>query len=108
MLIHDTTGLVFNEAIIDREETKLFLYTHDSGPLVLMATLKQPSGKVFFTIDEIYLHFFNTNKISLQSLFESTASSMVTIEEGDEFKFYMRSDVHIRLCDGEKFFTEFK
>lgn len=107
MLLYNTTGLIFNEAIIDKEKTKLFLYTHDSGVLVLMATLSKPNGSVYFATDEIYLHLFNTNKISLQALFESTSSSMVTVVEADEFKLYVRNDADIQLCCGDKYFDTF-
>ena len=48
MLIYDTSCLTFNEAIIDTAKVKLNLYTHETGELILMASLKQPPGKVFF------------------------------------------------------------
>ena len=108
MLIYDTTGLTFNRAIISSAEVKLFLYTHETGTRVLMATLDQPPGKVFFTTDEIYLKLFYTDKITLQSLFEATASNMVTVAEADVFKLYMRSDADMRLCEGEKLFSQFE
>ena len=108
MLIYDTTSLTFNRAIINSDEVKLFLYTHETGTRVLMATLDQPPGKVFFTTDEIYLKLFYTDKISLQSLFEATASNMVTVAEADVYKLYMRSDADMRLCEGEKLFSQFE
>jgi hypothetical protein len=108
MLIYDTTCLTFNEAIINTAKVKLVLYTHETGSLVLMANLKRPPGKVFFTTDEIYLQHFVTDKISLQLLFEAIASNMVTVLEGDEYKLYMRSDADIQLCEGEKLFSEFE
>jgi hypothetical protein len=108
MLIYDTTGLTFNKAIINSAEVKLFLYIHEAGSLVLMATLDQPPGKVFFTTDEIYLTLFYTDKISLQFLFEATASNMVTVAEADVYKLYMRSDADIRLCEGGKLFSQFE
>jgi hypothetical protein len=108
MLIYDTTCLTFNEAIIDTPKVKLVLYTHETGTLVLRATLKQPPGKVFFTTDDIYLNHFYSDKICLQLLFESSASSMVTVVEEDEFKLYMRSDADIQLCEGERLFSELK
>lgn len=107
MLIYDTSCLTFNEAIIDTAKVKLNLYTHETGELILMASRKQPPGKVFFTTDEIYLHHFVTNKISLQLLFEAIAANMVTVLEEDKFKLYMRSDADIQLCEGEKLFSEF-
>jgi hypothetical protein len=108
MLIYDTTCLTFNEAIINTAKVKLVLYTHETGSLVLMANLKRPPGKVFFTTDEIYLQHFVTDEISLQLLFEAIASNMVTVLEGDEYKLYMRSDADIQLCEGEKLFSEFE
>jgi hypothetical protein len=108
MLIYDTNCLTLNEAIIDTPHLKLILYTHESGELVLMANLKQPPGKVFFTIDAVYLHHFYNDKINLQLLFEATASTMVTVLEGAEYKLYMRSDADIRLSEGENLFSELK
>ena len=108
MLLYDTTGLTYNEAIIDTAAAKLFLYTHETGELVLMAALKQPHGKVFFITDEIHLDYFCTDKINLQFLFESTASTMVTVVEDDEYKLYMRIDADIQLCGGEKLFSQFE
>ena len=108
MLIYDTTCLTFNSVIIDTAKVKLVLYTHETGALVLMATLRRPPGKVFFTTDEIYLHHFITDKICLQLLFEAIASNMVTVLEEDEYKLYMRSDADIQLCEGEKLFSEFE
>ena len=108
MLIYDTTCLTYNKTIIDTAKVKLVLYTHEAGALVLMATLKRPPGKVFFTTDEIYLCHFMTDKICLQELFEAIASNMVTVLEEDEFKLYMCSDADIQLCEGEKLFSEFE
>jgi hypothetical protein len=108
MLLYDTTGLTFNEAVINTATAKLFLYTHESGALILMATLNQPSGKVFFITDDIYLNLFYTSKISLQSIFEASASIMVTVLEEEVYKLYMRSDADIRLCEGEKLFSQFE
>jgi len=108
MLIYDSNCLTFNEAIINTPKVKLLLYTHESGELVLKANLKQPPGKVFFTIDAIYLHHFYNDKINLQLLFEATASNMVTVLEGVEYKLYMRSDADIQLSEGENLFSELK
>ena len=107
MLIYDTSCLTFNEAIIDTANAKLILYTHETGELILMASLKQPPGKVFFSTDEIYLQHFLTDKISLQLLFESIAANMVTVLEDDKFKLYIRSNADILLCEGERLFSEF-
>ena len=108
MLIYDTNCLTFNEAIIDNANVKLILFTHQTGNLVLMATLKRQPAKVFFTTDEIYLNHFITNKICLQLFFEAIAPELVTISSGDEFKICLRSDTDIQLCEGEKIFSEFK
>ncbi len=107
MLIYDNSGLNFKEAIIDTAEAKLFYYTHDAGSKVLMAKLAHPSGRVFFETNDLYLRLFISNKINLQFLFEASASIMVTIAEEDEYKLYMRSDVDIRLCEGEKILSQF-
>ena len=108
MLLYDTTCLTFNEAIIDTKTIQLFLYTHENGALVLMATLNQPSGNVFFITDDIYLNLFYTNKISLQSIFEASTSIIVTVLEGEVYKLYMCSDADISLCEGEKLFSQFE
>ncbi len=108
MLIYDTCCLTVNEAIIDTAKVELNLYTHETGELILMALLKQPPGKVFFSTDEIYLHHFVTDKICLQLLFEAIAANMVTVLEEDKFKLYMPSDADIQLYKGEKLFSEFK
>lgn len=107
MLLYDNTGLNYNGAIIDTATSKLLFYTHESGSMVLTATLKQPEGNVFFTTDYFYLQLFTTNKISLQFLFESTAANMVTVVDKDEYKLYMRSDAKILLSEGEKLFADF-
>jgi hypothetical protein len=108
MLLYDITELKFNGAIIDTAASKLLFYRDESGAMVLSATLKDSNGRVFFTTDNFYLQLFTTNKISLQFLFESTAASMVTIEQEGECKLYMRSDAEIQLCEGEKIFVDFK
>jgi hypothetical protein len=108
MLLYDTTSLNYNEAIIDTTAAKLLLYTHETGTLVLMATLDHPRGKVFFTTDEILLDLFCRDKIYLQSLFEATASNMATILEEDEFKLYMRMDADIRLRGGKHLFSQLR
>ena len=108
MLLYDTTCLTFNDAIIDTACTKLFLYTHETGSLVLMANLVQPKGKVFFTTDEIHLDFFCKDKISLQYLFDATASNVVTVVEAEECKLYMRLDADIQLVEGNKRFSQFE
>lgn len=108
MLIYDTTCLTFNDAIINTATAKLFLYTHETGALVMMATLKQPNGKVFFTTDEIHLDFFCKDRISLQYLFDATAANMVTVVEDNECKLYMRLDADIQLCEGEKRLSQFE
>jgi hypothetical protein len=107
MLLYDIAGLKFNGAIIDKPTSKLLFYTDESGSMVLTATLIHPNGKVFFTTDSFYLQLFTTDKISLQFLFESTAASMVTIENEGEYKLYMRSDAEIQLTEGEKLFADF-
>lgn len=108
MLIYNPTSLTFNAAIIDSAEVKLVLYTHETGGLVLTASLSQPSGKVFFSTNEDYLERFIDNELSLQLLFESCTSQIVTVAEEDEYKLYMRSDADIYLCGGEKLFYEFE
>jgi hypothetical protein len=108
MLIYDTNCLTFKEAIVDTPKVKLILFTHETGILVLMASLKKQPAKVFFTTDEIYLQHFIAGKICLQLFFESIASNFVTVSEGDEFRVCMRSHADIQLCEGEKLFSEFK
>ena len=108
MLLYDITELKFNGAIIDTSASKLLFYRDESGAMVLSATLKDSTGRVFFTTDHFYLQLFTTNKISLQLLFESTATSMVTVEQESECKLYMRIDAEIQLCEGEKIFLNFK
>jgi len=108
MLLYDITELKFNGAIIDTAASKLLFYRNESGAMVLSATLKDFTGRVFFTTDHFYLQLFTTNKISLQLLFESTATSMVTVEQEGECKLYMRKDAEIQLCEGEKIFLDFK
>lgn len=108
MLLYDITELKFNEAIIDTAASKLLFYRDESGAMVLSATLKDSTGRVFFTTDNFYLQLFTTNKISLQFLFESTAPSMVTVEEEGECKLYIPSDAEIQLSKGEKIFVDFK
>jgi len=107
MLLNDTLGLIFNTVIIDTKETKLCLYTHENGAIVLMTTLKHPDGKVIFTTDEIYLHQFYEDKISLQLLFESTAANTVTVVQGDDYNLYLSIDASIQLTEGEKLFSQF-
>ena len=108
MLLYDIAELKFNGAIIDTATSKLLFYTDESGAMVLSATLKDSNDRVFFTTDNFYLQLFTTNKISLQFLFESTAASMVTVEQEGECKLYMRKDAEIQLCEGEKLFVDFK
>ena len=108
MLLYDTSGLSFNAVIIDTNNTKMCLYTHENGTMVLMVSLKQPVGKVFFTTDDIYLHQFYEDKISLQLLFESSAANMVTVADGDEYKLYLRDDADIQLSEGEKLYSQFE
>ena len=108
MLLYDITELKFNGAIIDTAASKLLFYRDESGAMVLSPTLKDSTGRVFFTTDHFYLQLFTTNKISLQLLFESTATSMVTVEQESECKLYMRIDAEIQLCEGEKIFLDFK
>ena len=108
MLLYDIAELKFNGAIIDTATSKLLFYTDESGAMVLSVTLKDSNGRVFFTTDNFYLQLFTTNKISLQFLFESTAASMVTVEQEGECKLYKRSDAEIQLCEGEKIFVDFK
>jgi hypothetical protein len=108
MLIYNPTSLTFKASIIDSAEVKLVQYTHETGTQVLMATLMQPPGKVFFTIDEVYLQRFIEDKLSLQLLFESSSTHFVTVLDEDEYKLYMRSDADIQLCGGPKLFSEFE
>jgi hypothetical protein len=107
MLLYDTSVLSFNAIIIDTKETKMCLYTHENGALVLMASLKHPLGKVFFTTDDIYLHQFYQDKMPLQLLFESTSENIVTVVDGDEYKLYLSIDADIQLSEGEKMFSQF-
>ena len=107
-MIFDSTGLVFNRAIIDNNDVQVLCYTHETGAPILSATLAHPSGQVFFAIDDIYHHLFTTDKITLQALFEATAPNIVTVADDCEYKLYMRSDVDILLKDGEKLFSQFE
>ena len=107
MLLKDTLGLIFNAVIIDTKETKMCLYTYENGKMVLMTTLEHPNGKVIFTTDEIYLHQFYEDKISLQSLFESTAAKTVTVVDGDDYYLHLSIDAGIVLTEGEKLFSQF-
>jgi hypothetical protein len=108
MIILDTTVLSLNKKIIDEPDVQLFLYTHGTGALILSASLSEPGELVFFQADNTYLHLFYTNKINLQTLFESTAHSVVTIVKNCECKLYMRTDADICLSGGEKMFSQFE
>jgi hypothetical protein len=108
MILFDTTALKLNKTIIDDAETQVLLYTHETGSLILSAALSEPEGHVFFGADDTNLHFFYTDKIDLQTLFESTAHMVVTIVKECECKLYMRSDVDILLKGGEKLFSQFE
>lgn len=104
MLIYDTNCLYFKEAIIDAAKTRLILFTHETGNLVLMASVKQQPKKVFFTTNEIYLDHFINDRICLQLFFEAMAPGLVTVSEGEKFKICKQSDV--QLSEGEKIFSE--
>jgi hypothetical protein len=105
-MIFDTASLLLDNTIINQPDAQLFSYTHETGALILSATLYQPRGQVFFETDDTHLHLFYTDKISLQELFEATIQSIVTVEEDCECKLYMRSDVAILLSGGEKSFSQ--
>ena len=108
MILFDTTLLTRSKTIIDNSGAQLFLYTDETNNLILSASLSTPGGHVFFKADDANLGLFYTNKIDLQTLFESTAHMLVTIVEDAECKLYMRNDVDIRLNGGEKLFSEFE
>jgi hypothetical protein len=107
MLLYDTSLLSFKAIIIDSKETKMCLYKHANGKMVLMATLKHSNGNVFFTTEDIYLHQFYEDNITLQLLYESTAENIVTVVDGDEYKFHLSIDTAIQLSGGEKLFSQF-
>ena len=106
-MIFDTAGLLLNNTIIDQADIQLSSYTHETGALILSATLYQPKGQVFFETDNTHLDLFYTDKINLQALFEASIQSIVTVEEDCECRLYMRSDVDILLNEGEKLFSQF-
>jgi hypothetical protein len=106
MLIYDTNCLYFTEAIIDAAKTRLILFTHETGNLVLMANVKQQPQKVFFTTNALYLDHFINDRICLQLFFDAMAPSLVTVSEGEKFKICKQSDV--QLLEGSKIFSEIK
>lgn len=107
-MIFDSTGLVFNQAIVDNTNVQVLCYTHETGTLVLSATLKQPSGQVFFAIDDVFQKLFINDRISLQQLFDATTPNIVTVADENEYKLYMRSDVTMLLNGGEKLYSQFE
>lgn len=107
-MIYDTTDLHLNRKIIDQADVQLESYTHETGALILSATLQQPEGQVFFETDDYHLQLFYTDKINLQSLFEASEESIVTVTEDYECKLYLRRDVEILLNGGQHFFSQFK
>jgi hypothetical protein len=107
-MIFDSTGLAFNHAIIDDKDVQVLCYTHETGAPILSATLAQPSGQVFFAIDDIYHHLFITDKITLQALFEAAAPNIVTVADDCEYNLYVRNDVAILLKEGEKLYSQFE
>ena len=108
MIFSKTSFLTYNKTLLADADAKLHLYTAETGELVLMASIDEPNGHVFFSTNARKLHLFLNDQINLQSLFKASGAGMVTVLSHNEFEVYVLGDKGLQLCYGENYFSEFK
>ena len=98
--------LTYIKPLIRKQGTKVDVHHHESGQLVLSATLDEPAGTAFFVVKSALLNSFVEGEITLQEIFDLSPSVFIEICDKGETKLYIRYDIDIRLRDGAKKYNE--
>ena len=98
--------LTYIKPLIRHQATKVDVHHHESGQLVLSATLEQPAGTAFFVVKAVLLNSFVEGEITLQEIYDLSPSVFIEICHMGETRLYMRYDIDIRLRGGAKKYNE--
>lgn len=98
--------LTYIKPLIRHQATKVDVHHHESGQLVLSATLEEPAGTAFFVVKAALINSFIEGEITLQEIFDLSPSVFIEICDKGETRLYIRYDIDIRLRDGAKKYYE--